>query len=230
MGHKLLPSQRNGVFKLVQNNGFQPTEFEWRIDSGFGGVSEPLLFHTPSGYWFRFGVDLGFGGVTSVVFSPAKESIQATVYKLSWEEILRYANAWLGYLKRETEIPDLWDAVTRGNDLLQGEPEQATDNAPFTPNELPHVRKCLEEIKAYIIKTKELTEAQRKIVDARFDHMEEAATRMGRKDWLSLVVGNLMGVAFSLALNGDSTRDLFGFAALALKSVRGAVMYLASPH
>jgi len=62
------------------------------------------------------------------------------------------------------------------------------------------------------------------------DYMEEAATRMGRKDWLSLVIGNLMGVAFSLALNGDSTRDLFGFAALVIKRILGTMLYLASPH
>ena len=63
-----------------------------------------------------------------------------------------------------------------------------------------------------------------------FDHMGEAATRMGRKDWLSLVIGNLLGMAFTLALNGDSTRDLFGFAALVIKRVLGTMLYLASPH
>ena len=81
-----------------------------------------------------------------------------------------------------------------------------------------------------MIKTKDLTETQRKIIDARFDHMEEAATRLGRKDWLEMVIGNPMGVAFGIALSGDSTRDIFGFAALALKKVLGTMLYLSAPH
>lgn len=80
------------------------------------------------------------------------------------------------YLKRETETPDLWAAFSAENALLQnGGATEPSDNLPFTPAELPQVQKCLEEIKTYVIKTKDLTETQRKIIDARVDHMEEAA-------------------------------------------------------
>jgi len=133
-------------------------------------------------------------------------------------------------VRRETELPDLWDGLEGENQLLQDATNQPSDNLPFTQAELPQVRSALEEIKTYVIKTKELTETQRRIVDARFDHMEEVATRMGRKDWLSIVIANLLGVAFSLSLNGDSTRDLFGFAALVMKRILGTMLYLASPH
>jgi len=43
-----------------------------------------------------------------------------------------------------------------------------------------------------------------------------------------LVIGNLPGIALSLALNGDSTRDLFGFAALVIKRVLGIVLLMLS--
>jgi hypothetical protein len=147
-----------------------------------------------------------------------------------WSAVIQNLDLWLSYLLRETEVSDLWDGLEGGNQLLKEATEQSSDNLPFTKTELPQVRECLKEIKAYVVKTKELTETQRRIVDARFDHMEESATRMGRKDWLSLVIGNLLGIAFSLALNGDSTRDLFGFAALVIKRILGTMLYLASPH
>jgi len=53
---------------------------------------------------------------------------------------------------------------------------------------------------------------------------------MGRKDWLSLVIGNLLGVAFGLALSGDSTRDLLGFAALVIRRILGTMLYISGPH
>jgi hypothetical protein len=133
-------------------------------------------------------------------------------------------------MRRETEIPDLWDGLEGDNPFLQDATNQPSDNLPFTKAELPQVRSALEEIKTYVIKTMELTETQKKIVDARFDHMEEAATRMGRKDWLSLMIGNLLGIAFTLTFKGDSTRDLFSFAALVIKRILGTMLYLASPH
>jgi hypothetical protein len=39
-----------------------------------------------------------------------------------------------------------------------------------------------------------------------------------------------VSVASGLALTGESTRDIFGFAALALKKVLGTVLYLSGPH
>lgn len=225
---KLLPSQRNGIFKLIQDRGFHPGEFEWQEFRCLAGGTMPQLLHVPTGFWFRINrhANLGF----LVTYAPANETYEAKGNPGDWPGVLRYASEWLAYLKRETETPDLWDALTGENELLQGSTGGSSDNLPFEQSELPHVRKCLEELKAYVIKTKDLTESQRKIVDARFDHMEEAATRMGRKDWVAMVIGSLMGVAFSLALNGDGTRDLFGFAALVIKRALGTMLYLTGPH
>jgi hypothetical protein len=145
-------------------------------------------------------------------------------------EVIAWFDLWLVHIRRETEIPDLWDGLEGDNQLLQDATGQSSENLHFTQAELTQVRGALEEIKSSVLQTKELTDTQRRIVDARFNHMEEAATRMGRKDWLTIVIGNLLGIAFSLALNGDSTRDLFGFAALVIKRVLGAMLYLAGPH
>ena len=138
---------------------------------------------------------------------------------------------WISNILRETEVPDLWDGLDRDNQLLQdATDEQPSDNLPFTQAELPKVRECLENIKAYVLKTHELSEAQIKIVDARFEYMEEAATRLGRKDWINIVISGLLGLATTLTFSGDSTRDLFQFVGQAVRQLLGTMLYLAGPH
>jgi hypothetical protein len=60
--------------------------------------------------------------------------------------------------------------------------------------------------------------------------MEEAATRMGRKDWTSLVIGNLVSIVITLAFSGDSTRDLFRFAGEVVRKILGAMLFISGPH
>lgn len=221
----LLTSQRNQIFTTIQNRGFTPSGFELLEDAS-NNFAE--ITHKTTGYYFRITVKTRFP--FACAFSPGRDLMEDTISHTKWSEVIHWFNLWLVHILRETQVPDLWDGLEGDNQLLQGFAEQSSDNLPFTQAELSNVRSALEEIKTYVIKTKELTETQKKIVEARFDDMEEAASRMGRKDWLNLVIGNLLGIAFSLALNGDSTRDLFGFAALVIKRVLGAMLYLAGPH
>lgn len=231
---RLLTSQRNDFFKIIQDLGFVPSDFEWtEVEARHSRYSHvPRLRHIPTGFWFSIGREEINSNETGfiVTYSPGIETERHNESPGSWSNVVGEVAFWLNNVRRETEIPDLWDGLDGSNQFLQDATNQPSDNLPFTQAELPQVRSALEEIKTYVIKIKELTETQRKIVDARFDHMGEAATRMGRKDWLSLVIGNLLGMAFTLALNGDSTRDLFGFAALVIKRVLGTMLYLASPH
>lgn len=221
----LLTSQRNDLFATIQNYGLAPEDFK-PYESVRWKKAE--LTHKPTDYFFRIQI----GGLTTfrAIFSPGEELLTEERPCATWSNVMSWFSDWLSNILRETGTPDLWDGLAGENQLIQDTAEQSSDNLAFNQAELPQVRKALEEIKAYVIKTKELTEAQRKIVDARFNHMEEAATRMGRKDWLGLVIGNLLGIAFSLALNGDSTRDLFRFASLVFKRILGAMLYLAGPH
>lgn len=229
---QLLPSQKNALFKLAQDHGIPPGDFQYEAhqylnESSF--LSVPRLLHV-SGFWFRVDRDDTRGFVAT--YSPSNETYQpAERQGISWVGVLSSAKEWMVLLKREIAAPDLWAALSDENALFQnGDAKETSDNLPFTPAELPEVRRCLEEIKAYVMEVTTLTEAQARIVAARFDHMEEAASRMGRKDWVTLIVGSLVGVASSLALTGDSTRDIFGFAALALKKFLGTVLYLSNPH
>lgn len=229
---QLLPSQKNALFKLVQDSGINPNDIEYeeyQYRKRLKSLKVPRLVHVSRAFWFRVDCDDLSGFVCT--YTPSPETYQPQERMIvNWAGVLTAANEWMGLLKREIETHDLWAALPTERLFQSSGSEETSDNNPFTPAELSEVRKCLKEIKAHVMKVTTLTMAQTKIVEARFEHMEEAATRMGRKDWFSLVIGSLVGVVTSLSLDGPSTRDIFGFAALALKKVLGTVMYLASPH
>ncbi|MBH0176693.1 MAG: hypothetical protein HP491_02215 [Nitrospira sp.] len=230
MSFELLLSQRNELFRLIQDQKLSPADFELRsVHSDESDNFVPVVTHTATEFHFSIELNTHFNRDQSpflVHFSPGNELHLQSEYAKNWHEVTQLFSSWLDYVKRETELPDLWSGL-QDSQFLQ---EQPSDNLAFSPEELSKVRESLDDIKAYVLGTYEMTATQRKIVESRFDHMEEAASRMGRKDWFSLVVGNLIGVASTLALTGDSTKDLLGFAVLLIKKILGTVLYLAGPH
>lgn len=228
-GHRLLRSQRNEIFTILQNRGFTPADFDLQ-EIDIGEQETAHLVHKTTGYYFQIRIRRFSTPPFQATYSPGSEFLNEMETCSTWPDVIINLESWLSFILKETEAPDLWDGLQGGNQLLQDATEQSSDHLPFTDAELLQIRECLKEIKSYVIKTKELTDTQRKIVDARFDHMEEVATRMGRKDWLTLLIGNLLGIAYNLALSGDSTRDLFGFAAIIIKKILGTMLYLSGPH
>lgn len=230
MDFELLLSQRNDLFRLIQDQKLSPADFELRsVHSDESDNFVPVVTHTATQFHFSIELNTHYNRDRSrflVHFSPGEEMHLQSEYAEDWHMVTSAFSCWLVYVKRETELPDLWNGL-QDSQLLQ---EQPSDNLAFSPEERMKVREALNDLKAHVLTTYEMTAAQRKIIEFRFDDMEEAASRMGRKDWFNLVIGNLMGVASTLVLSGDDTKDLFGFAALVLKKILGTVLYLTGPH
>jgi hypothetical protein len=227
----LLTSQRNLIFATIQSSGFSPKEFEWEtITRRHGRV--PLLRHTPTGYYFllerveQYQGEWGF----AVTYSPGQETLYDYKQPGSWSDVPPHITEWLDLIKRETEVPDLWEALSKDTQLIQDTDDQPSDNLRFTETELPSVRKALAEIQTYILKTHDLTEVQRRRIGARFDYLDKRADEFGRKDWMMLVLSTLLAVGVDELRNGDSTRHLFAFAREVFKQLLGTVLYLAGPH
>lgn len=231
----LLTSQRNEVFQTIQDAGFVPSDFEWekvkpRYRSRY--TSTPLLRYRPASFYFSIARgELGHNQDGFIVeFSPGEETQLESNTSGVWQNVVWDVTRWLGNVRREIEIPDLWEKLSIDNELVQRINADSSDNLPFTQSELLQVRKSLEEIKTYLIQANVLSEDQRKLIDARFSYMEAASTRMGRKDWINIVVSNLLSIVITLSLSGDSTRDLFRFAGQIVRQLLGTMQYLAGPH
>ncbi len=222
-GQVLLKSQKNSLFTGIQGVELSPSDFDF-IESSDAEVAE--LRHSSTDYYFN--ISLSPKGDYCVVFSPGRNTLKERRPDLNWNAVEVHFKAWLDQLVCEIEAPDLWSTVSGDAQLIKLAADQ--DNKLFTPEEQLQVKKALNEIKAYLIASQQLSEAQTKMIDARFNYMEEAANRLGRRDYIGIVVTTLLTVAYDQGFSGDVARDVIKFAGQIFKQFLGTMLYLAGPH
>lgn len=209
----ILLSQKNQVLEDIQGFDLPPEDFEWELaQSNYEGMLVILvsrLVQKSTGYYFQF--DFLRQDVHACTFSPGQSTITETNVTGVWESQIQYFHYWLGYLKREVEAPDLWKAIAAEKVLSEVSSEQY-ENDLFSKDEKHRIEVSLNEIKQYLISSRSFSTEQRKYLDARFSYLEDATTRLGRKDWIIIVVGTLTNTIFSLALTPSIARELFRLA------------------
>ncbi len=95
------------------------------------------------------------------------------------------------------------------------------NNSNFTDDEQGLIAKQLDGIKRYLLEGQQFDADQAESIDREFTYLREAATRMGRKDWLNILLGGLMGLAFSLVLEPEKARGLLALAGTTFQSLWG---------
>ena len=114
----------------------------------------------------------------------------------NWAGVLPLIQQWAADVKRYTEIdaaiPDLWEELRRGKEFLADIQYDNAGNTPFGQDEQAEIAQFLREIKQSVQLTYSLTNEQMEHLDARFDGVEEASRRLGRKDWLLLLSGDFL--------------------------------------
>jgi hypothetical protein len=116
----------------------------------------------------------------------------------TWTKVPEKVRQWAEEVKRDVDTPDLWADLQREREILAGARYEAVENTLFTLDEQAQIAKQLREIKEYLKKTYSLSGEQMSRVEAKLDEAEEAACRIGRKDWLLL----FCGVMFTLIVTG----------------------------
>jgi len=93
-------------------------------------------------------------------------------------------------------IPDLWEKLEQSKQLLA----PPHDNSPFSEPERAEISILVQEIRDYIKATYELTGEQPAEVGDRLDRLERAGSHLGRKDWLTLLIGNVSSLVLQAVL------------------------------
>lgn len=224
MDHWLLKTQSNAVIEAIKSAGLDPFEFQWEgtrtglKSAGVGGdvPRVPLLRHKPTQAFFTFEFD-GKRRTHHAVFSPGDQVPEEVQNSGTWENQLIWFTHWLGYLKREYQAPDLWAEFKRQRELAGGELAKV-ENTPFTPDEQRQIEAQLQETKALVRKSFELTEEQYRAIEGHFDYLAEAAQHMRRIDWRNAFVGVFLTAVVSTLLPGEVVRDVIG---VSLRSLAG---------
>jgi hypothetical protein len=203
----ILKSQADQIFFIINQFKMQPDEFLWEETKS--GITQDLivskLVHSKTKYFFRFDLTKG---KHYCVFSPGETKHTDTQFPGSWDLQIDYFKDWLSYLKREISSPDLWSKIDKENILAKGVTE-SEDNLPFTSMEFEKIQVSLNEIKEYILKTQSLSQNDVKFLETRISYLEESSKRLGRKDWISILIGVLANIIIGLALAPETAKELF---------------------
>jgi hypothetical protein len=116
---------------------------------------------------------------------------------IEWDKICSRFGEWLDGIRKYIvymDEPDLWGRLGA---LRAAMADTGFDNTPFTLSEQNTISARIKEAKEYIRTSGELTNEQISQVDARLDHAEEASERIGRKDWLMMVTGSILGLVLT---------------------------------
>lgn len=209
----LLRSQANQVFEAIKNAELEPSEFEWQdAESLYSAHVVSRLVHRPSGYSFSFDNEDEFHSQ----WSPGHQTKWDGGGDNSWIAQLDWFVDWLTYLRREIETPDLWGAISSGAEVLESAASTDSSNEPFTAEEKIYLVQGINEIKEYLLTAHKLDP---ELVESRLNYLIESSERVGRKDWINLLVSVLVGIVISAALPPEATRELFRFVGTVLRQI-----------
>src|SRR5881396_1426264 len=106
MGTDLRLKQRNDLFRVIEEIGFDPVEFEWRLADGeWAGYDKfytaPALVHKPTGKVFVLALlpegppSLALRGPWAAFSTPGADGPSAVRSHISWDSVREEARQWL---------------------------------------------------------------------------------------------------------------------------------------
>ncbi len=221
----LLTSQRNTIYKTTERAGFDPREFRWENRDGeplgFTGSDTETLVHIPTGFHCmivnaslpardRMMGEYDSPGDYLLHFEPGDESRVEVFSGISLQSALRHMEHWLANIKRETTEPDLWaQLAAEGEAFSAAIGGLETANTPFTPDERRRIAQGLDDIKAQLAAQYDLSVQQLRAIEGGFAALKAASERVGRKDFVLMLGGTLMGIIGGAALPPDTVRGFF---------------------
>lgn len=218
----LLPSQKDEIFRLILEHEFEPSDFAWdECDGRYSKAIVSRITHKPTNYYFTFDVSKGRNRVSE--FSPGEETHVEIEDAPSWAVQADLFTHWLDYLKREIEAPDYWSSISQEARVLEAATSTDTVNTPFTAQEKVYIISGLSEIRQFLLSSHKLDP---ELIEARLNYLVEASERVGRKDWINLLISVLVGIVVSAALPPETTRELFRVVGIVLREILSKQIFL----
>ncbi len=210
----LLKTQKNEAFAWIEEAGFDPHGFE--VKPGQWGQI-PCTHFAYQGSPYFFDVNTARRAY-SVRYSPGQsELMDWRPGVTSFEAIKRHFVAWLTYLRREVEAPDLW-AMAREAPWLFHADGTPTNDDPFTPGELAQIVQGLDRARTYLVEVGVTGELLRES-NEKLDYLVEAAGRSGRREWRLVAFSMLWSVVVAAAFSPEQARMLFETVASAIRQL-----------
>jgi hypothetical protein len=203
----LLTSQRNDIFREIEDAGLDPGRFEWQLlgVQNFGPTDTLRCSATPWLYEFR----IDEAGRHFARFSPGSAAQVEHQSPGSWQGQLRHFSAWLRYVSRELEAPDLWADFDRYRLPTPGVDFDDLPNEPFTVPQVETIERTLGRNRDSFLAEVGESKVHRRIVEERLAYLSAAARRQGKRDWAHTAIGVLVTLSVSVALDPDRAVEIW---------------------
>jgi hypothetical protein len=198
---------KNEIFRAIQAVGLDPKEFDLEDFDG-----KVRIKHKWSKSYFIVSRESGYFVGQSLV----GDGIVWPTNPSSWQTLMPRVSWWLQEVKQDLDTPDLWAELRHEVEFLGDGFDGVTENAPFTAGEQKQIAARLQELAKSARDTYSLSEEQMRALDAKIDYLVKASGRLGRKDWLGVFIGTLIGFMLAAALPPESAH---GFLLTSLRAI-----------
>lgn len=197
---KLLKSQTNELFKVIESSGFSPNQFEIFNEEEYDNRFEIAFKGTDYNFYLKESTN--YRDRINVHFCPGQTSYESKYVIGTWAEVPILFFRWLEYLRREISAPDLWERfqamiteVSYKNDY--------SDDRRFTAREYEELSLRLNLLGEKIAQSGLDVTAQ-KVIMNKLNDIESLAKDLNKYDWFNLLIGTLMSIMIQLHVTQDN--------------------------
>lgn len=219
--YKLLKTQKNEVFKILQEAGLEPANFSWAEEPSISNseVYVSRLNYGGSQFYFQFDFFRNLQWRNSsdpklttshyCEFSPGEDAVVSREHPGSWRLQKDNVHYWAKYIKRQIEAPDLWSEIEKYRAALPLVTNEQLVNEPIPAYEVDEIVEKIQLLADKIEKQFELDEEQNQFVRSKLNYLEDAAKRQPRRDWENILISVFIGIAFQLALEPTKAQQFW---------------------
>jgi len=192
--YKLLKSQKNEVFKLIEQTYLKPTDFSWSVDKGEGTCKRvPILNYLDGDYYFKFDWIIE---EHHCVFSPGFEKAVEDEHPGNWSKQKDFVNLWLSCLIMETEASDLWAEVAKYKPVISLLPVEQLIDEPIPPHVVERIEAKLDLFSDEIKQQFKLNEGQHQVIKENMDFLKDEAKHQKCRSWALMLFAVLINIAY----------------------------------
>ena len=224
---ELTTAQRNQIYKIIEQNGFDPKKtFSWgKTQSKFNSVHSQYgenpdkaeaLFVSAGGKTYSFTFEQSNFHKFAASVRPALDGENYVGSDL-WLSFLTYFAQWLSVIRTEIEEPDLWTTAF-ANVAVTG-PESYSDKTAFSESESRQIKGVLKDIQRRLEALPNFDSERVAKLEQAFGYLEEKLdNHVSKFDFKNIFVGILLHIYIAPWLSpfADQFRD--------------AVMLCVGPH
>ncbi len=205
---KLLISQKDKLFELVEKSGLSPSQFELiEVPSLIipGEIATKLSFKN-SDFYFSFETGKNSREPHYAIFSPGNDNFAEQNYPGTWEYQLQYAFRWLTNIVREINSPNKWDRLYK--EIAEIKINYENDEGKFSATEYEELKHKIDSLKNGITSINLLPE-QLAAINTKLDHLTLLAKDMNKFDWKGLFVGTIISIIVQLSVTPENAKSLW---------------------